>query len=152
MINKETGEVKTTNSEVLKIGGGISLIILSLFWIYPTYNVWSSKKQGESQLAHATFSKQVAVEISKAKWESASWEAGADTVTAHGVARANEIIGNSLKNNEAYLYFKWLQTLQDMKGEGQVIYLPGGSFPNLELPITEANRLQKKSVVQAEEK
>lgn len=116
----------------------------------PRYKVYTQQMEGEAQLAHARYSKKVAVETSRATYESASWIAGADTVTAHGVARSNEIIGNSLKNNEPYLYFKWLQTLSDMKGEGQVIYLPG-SFPNLEVPITEANRLQKKIVVQAED-
>lgn len=110
----------------------------------PAYSVWTAQMDGRAQLAHATYSKEVAVATAKAKMESAVYEAQADTILAHGIAQSNAIIGNSLKNNEPYLYFKWLQTLQDMKGEGQVIYLPGGSFPNLEMPITEASRLQQK--------
>lgn len=116
----------------------------------PQYKVYLSKKDGEAQLAHAQSSKEVAVATAKAKMESAVYEAQADTILAHGIAQANAIIGNSLKNNEPYLYFKWLQTLEAMKGEGQVIYL-NGAFPGLEVPITEANRLQKKSVVQKQE-
>lgn len=128
---------------------GVLLLSTLLLVGCPNYLVFTAQKEGQAQLAHATYSKEVAVATAKAKMESAAYEAQADTILAHGIASANAIIGNSLKDNEPYLYFKWLQTLQEMKGEGQVIYLPGGSFPNLELPITEASRLQKKSVVPA---
>lgn len=128
----------------LLILAGLSAFILILMWGLPIYWVWSSSQDGKAQLSHAQYSKEVAVVTAKAKMESAAYEAQADTILAHGIAQSNAIIGNSLKNNEPYLYFKWLQTLQDMKGEGQVIYLPGGSFPNLEMPITEASRLQQK--------
>lgn len=129
----------------------VAVLLLSTLLLVgcPNYLVFTAQKEGQALLAHATYSKEVAVATAKAKMESAAYEAQADTILAHGIASANAIIGNSLKNNEPYLYFKWLQTLQEMKGEGQVIYLPGGSFPNLEMPITEASRLQKKSVVPA---
>ena len=132
------------NKRITLIAAGILLLCVLLLAGCPVYLVFSSQMDGRAQLAHATYSKEVAVATAKAKMESAVYEAQADTILAHGIAQSNAIIGNSLKNNEPYLYFKWLQTLQDMKGEGQVIYLPGGSFPNLEMPITEASRLQQK--------
>jgi|GEM_PF-458377 len=147
---------KNKQKKYAMIGGSLLFVIVCLLASVlligcPSYNVYTSKMQGRALLAHAQSAKEVAVATAKAKMESAAYEAQADTIIAHGVARSNEIIGNSLKQNEPYLYFKWLQTLQDMKGEGQVIYLPGGSFPNLELPITEANRLKEKTVVQKQE-
>lgn len=125
--------------------GSLTLLILVMAGC-PVYGVFTARMEGKALLAHATYSKEVAVATAKAKMESAVYEAQADTILAHGIAQSNQIIGNSLKENEPYLYFKWLQTLQEMKGEGQVIYLPGGAFPNMELPITEASRIQKKSL------
>lgn len=129
------------------IFGSIGLFFMTAILLIgcPYYGIFSAQQEGRAQLARATYSKEVAVATAKAKMESAIFEAQADTILAHGIAQSNSIIGNSLKNNEPYLYFKWLQTLQEIKGEGQVIYLPS-AFPNLELPITEASRIQNKKV------
>lgn len=54
---------------------------------------------GAAQLAHAKSSREIAVTEAKAKLESAEMLAAADTVRAHGVARSNQIIGASLKEN-----------------------------------------------------
>ncbi len=128
----------------------VAFFLFLLMWGLPTYWVWSAGMHGRAKLSKATFDRQVRVVEAKAGYEAALWDKARDTVQGQGIAITNMIIGNSLKENEAYLYFKWLQTLQEMKGEGQVIYM-GSAFPNLELPITEANRLQKKTVVQKQE-
>lgn len=134
-------------SEVITIFISFVLIATLLLAGCPVYNVWQSGMEGKAKYNKATYDRQVRVIEARAGYEAALWDKARDTVQGQGIAITNTIIGNSLKDNEAYLYFKWLQTLKDIKGEGQVIYLPGGSFPNLELPITEASRLQKKSVV-----
>lgn len=105
----------------------------------PQYNVYQQKKEGEAQLAHAQSSKEVAVAEAKAKMESASLLAAADTIRAHGVARSNEIIGNSLQNNEAYLRWLWIDNIE--KNPQAVIYVP----TEANLPILEANRLSGSS-------
>jgi hypothetical protein len=50
------------------------------------------------------------------------------------VARANEIIGSSLKGNEAYLRYLWIMGMQT--NQMQVVYVP----TEANLPILEANR------------
>jgi hypothetical protein len=113
----------------------IGLIILAM-WGCPTYNVYSSKMDGEAMLAHAQSAKEVAVAEAKAHMESASYEAQADTIRAHGIAASNQIIGSSLKQNQAYLQWLWIDQLKDTKN--QIIYIPSGKMG---LPILEANRL-----------
>ena len=80
----------------------MGLVVLGM-WGCPQYNVYSQRKDGEAALAHAQSSKEVAVAEAKAKMESAAYTAQADTIRAHGIARSNQIIGNSLKNNQEYL-------------------------------------------------
>jgi regulator of protease activity HflC (stomatin/prohibitin superfamily) len=118
----------------------MSIILLGLLvtfglWGCPQYNVYSARKEGEAQLAHAQSSKEVAVAEAKAKMESASYEAQADTIRAHGIAASNQIIGHSLENNPAYLQWLFIDQLKETKD--QVIYVPSG---NMGLPILEAGR------------
>lgn len=89
---------------------------------------------GQAELAHAESSKQVAVQTAKAKWESADFEAKAEVRRAEGVALANKIIGDSLKNNEAYLRYLYVNNLEHT--QNQVIYVPTEAG----LPILEAGR------------
>lgn len=107
-------------------------------WGCPHYNVYQQQKEGEALLAHAQSSREVAVAEAKAKMESASLLAQADVMRAEGAAKANKIIGDSLKDNEAYLRYLWIQNLENSK-EHQVIYIPTEAG----LPILEAQRLKK---------
>jgi hypothetical protein len=112
----------------------IMLIITLGMWGCPQYSVYSARKEGEAVLAHAKFSREVAVAEAKAKMESAELLSQADTIRAHGVARSNEIIGASLKNNQEYLHWLWIDNIE--KNPNAVIYIP----TEANLPILEANR------------
>lgn len=72
----------------------------------------------------------------KAHKESAIFEAEAEVERAKGMAKANKIVGDSLKGHENYLKYLYIQNMHQTKN--QVIYIPteGG------LPILEANRLK----------
>jgi regulator of protease activity HflC (stomatin/prohibitin superfamily) len=105
----------------------------------PLYNVWNAEQRGRAQLAEAEYSKQVAVQIAKAKQESAAYEAQAEIIRAGGVAKANQIIGESLKNNEDYLRYLWIDTMKDT--HNQVIYVP----TETNLPILEASRRMQRT-------
>lgn len=50
------------------------------------------------------------------------------------MAEANRIIGDSLKNNEAYLRYLWIRNLED--GPNQIIYVP----TEANLPLLESSR------------
>lgn len=123
----------------LTVGGGtfmaVSAIITLAMWGCPKYDVYSSRQAGMAQLAHAQFSREVAVAEAKAKMEAADLLASADVSRAKGAAQANKIIGDSLKNNEAYLRYLWIQNLENSK-EHQVIYVPTEAG----IPILEAGK------------
>jgi hypothetical protein len=70
-----------------------------------------------------------------AKKDAASLLAESEVLRADGVAKANKIIGDSLKGNEAYLRYLWIDKLDNKSG--QVIYVPTEAG----LPILEAGRL-----------
>jgi len=112
----------------------ISALVIGGMYGCPKYKVYSSRLEGEALLAHAQASKEVSVAEAKAKMESALMLAAADTVRAHGVARSNEIIGQSLNNNEAYLKWLWIDNIE--KNPNAVIYIP----TEANIPLMEAGR------------
>ena len=120
----------------LIIGGVLSVvfIIALMMWGIPLYGVYSSRQAGEAELANADFSKRVAVQEAQAKLDSAKLLAQAEVERARGVAQANTIIGDSLKNNEAYLRYLFVNNLENTKD--QIIYVP----TEANLPILEATR------------
>lgn len=118
---------------------GIFLLVLAMYGC-PRYNIYDQRLEGQALLAHAQSSKEVAVAEAKAKMESATLLALAEIERAKGVAKANQIIGESLKGNEDYLRYLWIQNLESIK-EGQVIYVPTEAG----LPILEAGRLKNKT-------
>lgn len=117
--------------------GIIAIVIITISWMYlgPQYNVYTQRKKGEAELAHAQAQREVVVAEAKAKYEAAAYLAQADTVRAHGVARANQIIGNSLRNNREYLQYLWIEQLD----KANTIYVP----TETNLPILEAGRAVK---------
>lgn len=120
------------------VAGVISLMIWAYSsFISPQVNIWQQRMQGQAELARAEFSKQIATCEANAKKESSKSLADAEVIRAHGVAKANKIIGDSLKNNESYLRYLWVQGMQT--NQMQVVYVP----TECNLPILEANRLKK---------
>ncbi len=111
----------------------IGLIILGL-WGCPTYRVWQKELSGKAELKEADWNRQIAIREAEAKKESAEHLADAEIIRARGVAEANKIIGKSLKGNESYLRYLWIQGLQD--GSSEVIYIP----TEANLPILESVR------------
>lgn len=115
-------------------------------WGYPKYQVYSQRLEGEAELAKANYSKQVAVQEANAKKDAAGLLAEADIARAHGVAQANKIIGDSLRDNEAYLRWLWIREMKETKD--QIIYVP----TEANLPLLEATRLPAHAAVAAEPK
>ncbi len=102
----------------------------------PNYNVYAQRKIGEGILAHAQYSREVAVAEAKAKMESASLLADAEVARAKGVAAANKIIGESLKQNEEYLRYLWITDVAGANQSKTVVYIP----TEANLPILEVTR------------
>jgi len=115
------------------IGAVVTVALIGfIMWLIPTYRVWQKNLSGQAQLEEASWNRQIMVEEAKAKVNSAKHLADAEIVRAGGAAKANTIIGESLKENEAYLRYLWVQGLQD--GSSEVIYVP----TEANLPILEA--------------
>lgn len=102
----------------------------------PQYNVWQAGLAGEAELNQAKYNRQVAVQEANAKMESAKMLAQADIERAKGAAEANMILGNSLKGNEDYLRYLWIQGLEHGGNAPTVIYVPTEAG----LPILEAGK------------
>jgi len=121
----------------LLVAGTVTFLSCAAAGGCPLYNVWQQGKAGESELRRAEQNRQVAVQEALAKKESAVLLADAEVSRAEGAAKANKILGESLKNNEVYLWYLWIQALEQTKD--QVIYVP----TEANLPILEAGRLHK---------
>lgn len=107
---------------VMFIGGSM--------WAYPRYRVYSQELRGKASLREAEWSRKIIIEEANAAKQ-------AEVTRAEGVAEANAIIGESLKGNDEYLRYLWIQGLND--GNSEVIYIP----TEANMPILEAFRLSK---------
>ena len=114
----------------------IFLLVTMVIYGYPQYKVWQQRLAGQAELARAEQNRKIAIQEAEAKKESARALAEAEVIRAEGVAKANKIIGDSLKNNESYLRYLWIQTLND--NPQNVIYVPTEAG----LPILEAGKRQ----------
>lgn len=124
--------IKWTTLSILVLLGIVILFMAGC----PQYNVYKQRKEGEAVLAHAQYSREVAVAEAKAKMESSALLSQSDTIRAHGIARSNEIIGQSL--SPAYLHWFWIDNIDK---SNNVIYVP----TEANLPIMEASRLTPKA-------
>ena len=126
----------------VKIAVGVVTVVVILLGAglvgCPKYNVYSQRLTGEAELARAESNRKIAVAEAEAKKESAKQLAEAEVIRAEGVAKANKIIGDSLKNNEAYLRYLYITGLTDNGSGAQTIYIPTEAG----LPILEAKRLR----------
>ena len=109
-------------------------VIILLMVTLPLYGVWQKELAGKAELKQAEWNRQILIQEANAKKESAKLLAEAEIERAKGVAEANKIIGESLRENEAYLRYLWIQGLQD--GTSEVIYVPSEA----NLPLLEATR------------
>ncbi len=85
----------------------------------------------------AESTRQVRVLESRAKKDAATYEADAEIERAKGVAQANKIIGDSLKDNPRYLQYLYITGLQEGSEKGnRTIYVPtegGMPVPTLDV-------------------
>ena len=103
-----------------------SVAIIGLIFVGgPLYNVWQQSLAGKAELQKAEYTRQVAVLEAQAKKDSAQQLAEAEIIRAGGVAKANQIIGDSLKDNREYLQYLYITGIEDGAKNGNVtIYVP----------------------------
>lgn len=115
------------------------VLVAGAMWGFPRYGVYQKELAGQAELARATQNRQIKIQEANAEKEAAKALAEAEVERARGVAEANKIIGDSLKGNEAYLRYLWIQGLQQ-GATPQVVYVPTEAG----LPILEAGRTNGK--------
>lgn len=134
LIYKEDGDPKIAQIIIAILAFLFTWVVV---WavIGPEYRVWSAKKQGEAEYAQAEQNRRIQTLEAQALKESATLKAEAEIERAKGVAQANAIIADSLKGNESYLRYLWIDKLSDNQN---VIYVPTEAG----LPILEAGKRQ----------
>jgi hypothetical protein len=108
----------------------------------PRYKVYQQNLEGKAELAKATQNRQIRVQESMAKFEAAIYEKQADSTRAVGIHISNTIIGQSLKDNEAYLKWLWITDVAGANIDKTIVYIP----TETNIPILEANRLNKQNL------
>ena len=124
------------NSLIIGASFLVSLFVISSV-VGPLYNVWAQSLDGKAELQKAEYTRQVAVLEAQAKKDSAQQLADAEVIRASGVAKANQIIGNSLKDNREYLQYLYITGIEEGSQKGNVtIYVPtegGMPVPTLQM-------------------
>jgi regulator of protease activity HflC (stomatin/prohibitin superfamily) len=103
------------------IFGGVVVILAVMFVGGPLYGVWQQSLSGKAELQKAEYTRKVAVLEAQAKKDSAQQLAEAEIIRAQGVAKANQIIGKSLKDNPAYLQYLWIT--QGEENANRTVYM-----------------------------
>ena len=132
---------KENRAFVIRWGTILSLTAITIIgggmYGCPKYNVWQQGLAGEAELARAEQNRQIKIQEAKAKLEAAEFLNQAERKRAEGVAAANEIIAQGLKDNENYLKYLWIQGITESEGSAPtIIYVPTEAG----LPILEAGR------------
>lgn len=134
-MDDDTSDVKLIVVSVIVI----AIIIFAYFqFINPMVYVWQRSQLGQAELAHAEYNRQIQTCEAVAKKESSKSLADAEVIRAQGVAEANKIIGDSLKGNEGYLRYLYINNLSESQDK-TIIYIPTEAG----LPIMESTRLIK---------
>jgi len=125
------------SSAIIIIGLLAAIVVGGLAFGLPQYGVYTKTLSGKAQLQEAEFTRQVAVLEAQAKKDSAQQLADAEIIRASGVAKANQIIGNSLKDNREYLQYLYITGIEEGSQKGNVtIYVPtegGMPVPTLQI-------------------
>ena len=136
--DQKKAERKLEAAKSFGFGSSICMFVIMCvclgMWGCPKYQVYKRTLIGEAELRQAEWNRQIQIQEADAKKEAATSLAVAEVERAKGVAEANKIIGESLRKNEAYLRYLWINELSE---NGQnVIYIPTETG----MPILEAGK------------
>ena len=115
----------------------MAVIVLSLMFGLPKYNVWRShiaiekaENYGKASMAQAEEDRKILIEEAKANLEAQKLNSKAEVERAKGMAEAIEIENGKL--TDKYIHYLWVRNIDKMDGEK--IYIP----TEANLPILEA--------------
>jgi regulator of protease activity HflC (stomatin/prohibitin superfamily) len=115
------------------------LVISGLAFGLPTYGVYTKSMNGKAQLMEAEYTRQTVVLEAQAKLDSAEKLKQVRIIEANGIAEANKIIGESLKNNPDYLTFLQIENIQQGAEKGNKTYFVAPNQAGLPI-ITQSSK------------
>lgn len=112
-----------------------AVIILTLMFGLPTYNVWQQEMAGKAEMAKAEQNRKILVEEAKARLEAEKLNAQAEIERAKGMAEAMTIENGTLSETyNQYLFIRTLEKLGDKGDLPQIIYVPAnGLLPVMDI-------------------
>lgn len=121
---------------IVLAAGIVTFFLILIFWIWPVYNVWASRKSGQADLAEAQYEQQIQIAEAEGRYNAAALNKKAAVIEAEAVSEQITIIGEHLKQHDLYLRWQWIEMMKHRDGE--TIYVP----TEANLPILEAIRRQ----------
>lgn len=112
---------------------GAVVVLASLFFIIPWYNVWQQEMSGKAEFAKAEQNRKIKIEEAKANLEAEKLNAQAEIERAKGAAEAIRIENGSL--TPTYIQYLWVRQQSNLNDK-TVVYIPTEG----NLPILEATR------------
>lgn len=117
---------------ILAVVGAV-VVLASLFFIIPWYNVWQQEMSGKAEFAKAEQNRKIKIEEAKANLEAEKLNAQAEIERAKGAAEAIRIENGSL--TPTYIQYLWVRQQSNLNDK-TVVYIPTEG----NLPILEATR------------
>lgn len=114
----------------------VALIVISMAFIRPWYNVWSQEMEGKAEFAKAEQNRKIKIEEARANLETEKLNAQAEIERAKGAAEAIRIENGSI--TPTYIQYLWVRQQSDLSDK-TVIYVP----TETNLPILESTRMNK---------
>ncbi|MEE1023397.1 MAG: hypothetical protein U0L83_09755 [Muribaculaceae bacterium] len=111
----------------------IVVLIVSMAFIRPWYNVWSQEMEGKAEFAKAEQNRKIKIEEARANLEAEKLNAQAEVERAKGAAEAIRIENGSI--TPTYIQYLWVRQQSDLSDK-TVIYVP----TETNLPILESTR------------
>lgn len=109
------------------------VVLASLFFVIPWYNVWQQEMSGKAEFAKAEQNRKIKIEEAKANLEAEKLNAQAEIERAKGAAEAIRIENGSL--TPTYIQYLWVRQQSNLSDK-TVVYIPTEG----NLPILEATR------------
>ena len=121
---------------------GAVVVLASLFFVIPWYNVWQQEMSGKAEFAKAEQNRKIKIEEAKANLEAEKLNAQAEIERAKGAAEAIRIENGSL--TPTYIQYLWVRQQSNLNNK-TVVYIPTeGNLPILEAtrPVLEAPKAE----------
>ena len=131
--------INVTPDLIKKVIWGIAVIlvvVISMAFIRPWYNVWSQEMEGKAEFAKAEQNRKIKIEEARANLEAEKLNAQAEIERAKGAAEAIKIENGSI--TPTYIQYLWVCQQSDLSNK-TVIYIP----TETNLPLLESTRMNQ---------